>query len=233
MDYNWQALIVFIAIFMPVSLVVGFLVFRVPVIQEMRAINREQDALKMQKESYRKAVKENMIVAVGFNMASFFLMMPFILTLEAQPIWRYLLDIAAILLIYDFYYYVVHRFLFHGKGYWRRVHGLHHKARKPTFQDATFVHPMETAVALAGFIVIFAIYGFAMGGVHVISAIVISFIFAVLNQVNHAHFDVPKFPWKWLDYLTTKHAVHHRNMQSGNYASMILIYDKMFGTLES
>jgi sterol desaturase/sphingolipid hydroxylase (fatty acid hydroxylase superfamily) len=39
-----------------------------------------------------------------------------------------LLDAFLVLMIYDFFYYVTHRFLFHGKGHFRGVYAVHHHA---------------------------------------------------------------------------------------------------------
>ena len=41
-----------------------------------------------------------------------------------------------------------------------------------------------------------------------------------------------EFPYRILTWISTKHAVHHENMRKGNYATITLLYDKLFGTLE-
>ena len=50
--------------------------------------------------------------------------------------------------------------------------------------------------------------------------------------VIDTHVDLPYFPFKTLSWITAKHHRHHENMQMGNYATITLIYDKMFGTFE-
>ncbi len=39
-------------------------------------------------------------------------------------------------------------------------------------------------------------------------------------------------PHKALDYITTKHAIHHIDMSQGNYATITMLYDCAFGTLD-
>ena len=45
-------------------------------------------------------------------------------------------------------------------------------------------------------------------------------------------FNVNRFPYSIVDYITTKHATHHIDMKRGNYSTLSPLYDWMFGTLE-
>jgi sterol desaturase/sphingolipid hydroxylase (fatty acid hydroxylase superfamily) len=60
-------------------------------------------------------------------------------------------DIAVILMFYDFFYYLVHRFLFHDEGFlggplmW--VHAVHHRQHNPCRGDSSFIHPLEVALS--------------------------------------------------------------------------------------
>ena len=58
-------------------------------------------------------------------------------------------------------------------------------------------------------------------------------IFTILNQVNHTYVNLPYFPFKALDHITSIHAAHHVDMKRGNYATLTMIYDWAFGTLEA
>ena len=60
-----------------------------------------------------------------------------------NPVGKVLLDIFIILMFYDFFYYLAHRFWFHGNGAMRKIHAVHHQARNPTYLDAHYVHPMR------------------------------------------------------------------------------------------
>ena len=43
---------------------------------------------------------------------------------------------------------------------------------------------------------------------------------------------LPYFPFRTLSWITAKHHVHHENMHKGNYATITLFYDKLFGTFD-
>ena len=43
---------------------------------------------------------------------------------------------------------------------------------------------------------------------------------------------LPYFPFKTIDYVTSIHAAHHIDMTRGNYATLTMLYDWLFGTLE-
>ena len=66
-------------------------------------------------------------------------------------------------MLFDFLYYLTHRFLFHGKAL-RRVHALHHRALEPTYIDALYVHPLETFIGLVLFLGSNPLVAIANGG---------------------------------------------------------------------
>ena len=74
--------------------------------------------------------------------------------------------------------------------------------------------------------------GLAFDGYHAVSLIIAQFIFNNVNQINHTKFNVDRFPYSIVDYITTKHATHHIDMKRGNYSTLSPLYDWMFGTLE-
>ena len=67
---------------------------------------------------------------------------------------------------------------------------------------------------------------------HAATVAVAYLIYVQINQINHCKVELPYFPFKTLTWITEKHAVHHENMHKGNYATITLLYDKLFGTLD-
>jgi sterol desaturase/sphingolipid hydroxylase (fatty acid hydroxylase superfamily) len=57
-------------------------------------------------------------------------------------------------------------------------------------------------------------------------------IFTQVNTINHVYVNLPYFPFKTLDYMTGVHAAHHVDMNQGNYATLTMGYDWLFGTYE-
>jgi sterol desaturase/sphingolipid hydroxylase (fatty acid hydroxylase superfamily) len=230
--YNWLGALLSLAGIVAVTKGGKWLVFKVPALAQMREINRAQDKEKWAREKYPPMVRSSQQVGKYCNIVLFLLILPFCVTLTPHSIGKVLLDIFAILMFYDFFYYCVHRFWFHGNGSMRQVHAVHHQARKPTYLDSHYVHPTETFIGLALFISSIAILAALLGPFDVATVVVTFVIYFQLNQVNHTFVDLPYFPFKTLHWITAKHHVHHENMHKGNYASITLFYDKVFGTLD-
>lgn len=209
-----------------------WLVFKVPALGRTRELNAAEDKVKWKKDKYPPMVRSTQRVGMYCNAVFFFILLPFCVTLEAQPVWNILLDMFIILMFYDFFYYIAHRFWFHGNGAMRQVHAVHHQARNPTYLDAHYVHPLETFVGLGGFLLSVVILSVLMGPFQVATIVITFVIYYQLNQINHVLVDLPYAPFKTLHWIAAKHHVHHENMHMGNYATITLFYDKIFGTLD-
>lgn len=221
-----------LALIVLITRVGKWVIFKHPALAEMREINRDKDKEKWAEDKYPPIVRANQKVGTYLNAAFFLLILPFCITLETQPLWQMALDCFVILMVYDFFYYLAHRFWFHGNGPMRQVHAVHHQARKPTYLDAHYVHPKETFVGLGMFILFIGILAVPMGQFHVATIVITYVIYVQINQINHTFVDLPYFPFKTLSWITAKHHVHHINMHKGNYATITLFYDKLFGTLD-
>jgi len=147
---------------------------------------------------------------------------------DGAPAWRVALEAVTVVLIYDFAYYFMHRYLFHEWKILRGVHSVHHAARNPRAIDSLLLHPVETMLGLGLFFGSVAL----VGGVHIYTLGVLFTIYTGLNIFNHAGIDVPHFPLKTLGVLAAKHDRHHHSMLSGNYASITPLPDILFGTVE-
>ncbi|HUH39205.1 MAG TPA: sterol desaturase family protein [Spongiibacteraceae bacterium] len=226
--------LVFLGIVIGLTAIARPLIFQIPAMRRTLEINQAMDAPKMAQQKYIDATRVSK--RTGMLVALFFILIvsPLLLTLQARAWWLVIVDVVAVLMIYDFFYYLMHRFLFHGQGKLRRVHAVHHQARKPSTIDGDYVHPVETLMGLGLFALTMIGYGLAMPEhqLHAVSAGVATLIYFHLNVINHVHIDLPYFPFKTLHWIAAKHDVHHENMHKGNYASITLLFDKMFGTLD-
>lgn len=231
-NYHWQAALTVLAGVVATVKVGKLLAFRVPALARMRQFNLEEDQKKKALEKYPPVMKASRNVGAITNLAFFVLALPFCVTFRFDSIGWVLLDSVLILMVYDFFYYLCHRFWFHGKGWMRRVHAVHHQARKPTHIDAYYVHPFETFVGIALYLGTLAALAALLGPFHVVSVILTYVVFTQLNIINHTFVDLPYFPFRALSWITARHHVHHENMHKGNYATITLLYDKLFGTLD-
>lgn len=176
----------------------------------------------------RWRVRLNTVVSITLIFSVMFGLGEYIYHDRAMPLWRFFLEGATVILIYDFGYYFMHRYPFHEWKILRGVHSVHHAARNPRQIDSLLLHPVETFLGLGLFFSSLAI----VGGVHVVTFGVLFTIYTALNILNHAGIDCPRFPFKALGNLAAVHDRHHHSMLSGNYASITPLPDIIFGTVE-
>jgi sterol desaturase/sphingolipid hydroxylase (fatty acid hydroxylase superfamily) len=231
-NYNWLGSLTALVGSVVLIKASKFFLFKIAALDKMRGINREKDRVKWKKPKYPPIVKATQKVGLASNVVFFVLILPFCVTLEAQPVWKILRDIFVILMFYDFFYYLAHRFWFHGQGKMRQIHAVHHQARNPTYLDAHYVHPLETFIGLALYLVSIAVLAPVLGPYSVVTIILTFVIYTQINIINHTFVDLDYFPFKTLTWITRKHHVHHENMHKGNYATITLFYDRIFGTLD-
>ena len=149
---------------------------------------------------------------------------------SASPIagWVGATQILALLVIYDFLYYFLHRYILHGSLH--RVHAVHHRARHPRANDSLFLHPVEIFLGVAlwtaciGLIALF-------NPMHPVAFLIALLIYTVVNTVVHWGLDTGYLPY--FDYVSRMHNTHHISMRSKNYASMSAFPDILFGTTET
>ncbi len=233
MSYDWMAALAFAGSLFALTVGGRFLAFRIPALQRMRELNRQADQAKLERQRFRDAVAASNRSGLLTNLVFYVAVLPFCIDLAPRPLWRHALDVAAVLLVFDFFYYLTHRFAFHGRLL-RRVHALHHQARTPTYIDALYVHPLETAIGLLLFLGSIPLVA-ALGGapLSAFSMAVATLIFTQINTINHTYVNLPYFPFETLDYVTGVHAAHHVDMNHGNFATLTMAYDWLFGTYEA
>lgn len=236
LHYDWLAGLATVVLIIGLTMIGQRVAFAIPAIARTRTFNNEQNRSKWRDKGhkYQHRVKSSQKIGLGCTLGFYLLVLPFIVTLEPQPLWRIALDVFLVLMIYDFFYYLTHRFLFHGQGYFRRVHAVHHQARSRVSSiDSHLLHPWEIFIGIALFYVVTLGYAIAAGHpFHVATIVLTSIIYTQLNQINHCRIDLDGFPWRTLNWIAMKHDAHHLDMHKGNYATITLLYDWLFGTLE-
>ena len=212
------------------------LVLLVPSFKEAHELNVGAYRDKMENPRYAANQKWNRKWGLVFLAVIFGLIMPFCLTLEAQPWWRYAVDIFVILMFYDFFYYLTHRFLFHDSGFFggplKWMHAVHHRQHNPCRNDSSYIHPLEVAMGLGLYVASIAVLSLLMGKFHVATIIVTWVAFSQINLHNHDLWKSDRFPIKYLNTMAFMHHNHHARFTGGNFATISLLYDWMFGTLD-
>jgi sterol desaturase/sphingolipid hydroxylase (fatty acid hydroxylase superfamily) len=235
-NYNWQLSLAALAGIFGLQLVAKYLFRLVPTFRAAGRLNSETFQKKMEKPSYAANQMWNRKWAASYLVVIFGLILPFCLTLAPVPWWTVLLDIVTILMVYDFIYYLTHRFLFHDGGSFNGplmwMHAVHHRQHNPCKADSSYIHPLEVAIGLGLYVMTIFVLSRLMGNFHVITIVITWIAFSEINLHNHNLWESDRFPFRALNYISKMHHNHHARFTGGNYATITLLYDWMFGTLD-
>ena len=138
---------------------------------------------------------------------------------------RLVFEILAILLVYDFAYYWLHRAMHTKKGM-RWVHGRHHEVRNPTAMESFYLTPYELFAGLG----LLCLCTWLLGPVSIYSFAVVFFIHTTLNIAVHSGLMSKQLLLWPVDHLTHKHYKHHAGNYDSNFASLTPFWDMLFGT---
>lgn len=218
------------------SLAVNGIKAVVPAFRDANRVNGDAFKTKMGQPHYAANQKWNRQWAAIYLLVTFGIVMPFCVTLEAQPWWRIPLDIIAILFVYDFAYYLTHRFVFHDSKFFggplKWMHAVHHRQHNPCARDSSYIHPLEVAIGLGLFVATIFILSRFAGPFHIATIVVSWYIFSGINIHNHTLWKADHFPFGFLNYASRMHHNHHAKFTGGNFATITLLFDWMFGTLD-
>ena len=139
-------------------------------------------------------------------LVNYLIILPLSITFEFSSVWNVLFSIFIILMVYDFFYYLMHRFLFHGDNhFFKTVHAVHHQMKNPSRGDSSYLHWLEGTMGVL-------LFGFTVGGLSLIfgkfdlvSIVITMWLYQEINLHNHAIFDIDTFPFKTLH--KTKHTL--------------------------
>lgn len=235
-NYHWQLSLVTLVGILAFQFLGKQIVLLVPAFRAEHTRNQDTYKAKMEKPNYAANQAWNRKWGLAFLAIIFGLVMPFCVTLEGQAWWKYAVDVVVILMVYDFFYYLTHRYLFHDNGFFGGplvwMHAIHHRQHNPCRNDSSYIHPLEVAIGLGLYVAVIAALSVPMGQFHVGTVIFTWIAFSQINLHNHDLWETDRFPFKYLNYAARMHHNHHARFTGGNYATITLLYDWMFGTLD-
>ena len=236
-NYHWGLSLIAGAGIIVATLLVQWLANLVPAIGAENRRNRESYQTKMENPRYAANQRWNMKWSPLFLVIIFGGILPWCLTSDPQPWWRVLIDMAVILMFYDFFYYLTHRFLFHDSGFFggplKWMHAVHHRQHNPCRKDSSYIHPLEVAIGLGLYAASIFVLSRFMGPFHVVTIIVTWVAFTEINLHNHNLWETGRFPFRYMNYASRMHHNHHARFTGGNYATITLLFDWMFGTIDN
>lgn len=236
-NYAWQLSLYSLVGLIVVSILLSQMKRLVPAAREAAALNKEMYEKKMQRSGYAANLATARKWSFSFYVVIFAGIMPFIINPTLNVWWRLPVDIFLILMVYDFFYYLTHRFMFHDYGSWKGpllwVHAVHHRQHKICRMDSTYIHPLETAIGLSLITGTMALYAAVVGKPDVLTVTIAWIVYIELNLHNHdGLWQADRFPFKTLKYVSVMHSNHHARFDAGNFGSITMFYDRLFGTLD-
>lgn len=147
----------------------------------------------------------------------------------AAPWWIVALEFAAYFLLFDTYFYWLHRGM-HKEPVYTWVHKLHHKSTSPNLLTTLSVNPLESIIN-GGFVPLFL----SIFTIHEATMALILPTNVVMGLYVHSGYEfLPRWwnrTWATKWFITaTFHDQHHRYF-NGNYGGYTTIWDRLCGTM--
>ncbi len=176
-----------------------------------------------------------LVIANGVTVIGFRSLLPaeWFATVQSLPV---AVRIVAIIAAGDFGFYWAHRWAHEIPFIWR-IHCIHHSPTEIDWLVATRVHPLEVVFLRSiSFIPVcgLGLVDLSGGEAEVFSLLLLSFnnIWGIFIHAN------VKFRFGWLEHILSTphfHHWHHANdsplVVNKNYAALLPVYDRLFGTL--
>lgn len=160
---------------------------------------------------------------------SLFLIGEDLFTFESIGVLELVIGFVVMLVVDDVWFYGIHRIMHENKFLYRRIHSVHHRAIPPIPMDYLYAHPIEAMGASMGLIwgLLVLVLTTGTASIWVFAAYT---VYRTLHELA-IHSGLEIIPEKWLGPLGgSKHHFNHHRYNAGNYASGLVILDKVFAT---
>ncbi|HYF68723.1 MAG TPA: sterol desaturase family protein [Ohtaekwangia sp.] len=140
------------------------------------------------------------------------------------PLWYLIISPVLLLVLYETYYYWLHRWM-HSPKVFRVVHRIHHESLHPTVFTSFAFHPLEAFLQLVFFPLIVLLIPF-----HYITLLIVFTIMSVSAVVNHSGVEIFRNR-SLLNHVisSTHHDTHHKHFNH-NFGLYFTWWDKWMKT---
>jgi len=143
--------------------------------------------------------------------------------------WLPLGQFFLVVLLDDLYFYFMHKFMHENKWALHKIHGIHHQAILPFPLEFIYVHPAEWFLGAFG--PFLGVLVCKLCGYPVVAEAFLFYAFFRNCHELDIHSGVKSFFFKKFPiFAPAEHHDLHHSRPFGNYASMLLLWDKVFGT---
>jgi sterol desaturase/sphingolipid hydroxylase (fatty acid hydroxylase superfamily) len=137
------------------------------------------------------------------------------------------LQIAAVLLVHDFIFYITHR-LKHRWHWWWRLHETHHSSREMDFLSHVRFHPLEKILDRTIYLLPLLFFGVSEKAIFIWAGIDV-----FLGMLNHSNLNWRIGPLIYIfsgPEMHHWHHVRHAGIRECKYGGNFSIFDWIFGT---
>ncbi len=173
---------------------------------------------------------------IGFNILSLYVLSFFglwmgqgLFDMQWAGIGIFVLHFLVILVVDDLMFYIIHRSMHENKFLHQKIHSLHHQASQPFPLDFIYAHPIEWLSGYAGALVgVILIFIFSPVNVW---AFWTWALFRSLHELD-IHSGVRSIVSKYIPLMAgAEHHDFHHQRSKGNYASTLIFWDLILGTM--
>ena len=135
-------------------------------------------------------------------------------------------EVLFVLLVDDFFFYVLHRMMHESTYIYKKIHKIHHRANTPMPFEYIYVHPLEWMSGMIG-----PFLGmYLLGGISFFAYCV----YLVVRNIHEIHIHSGIKTSQYLKHvplygINEHHDVHH-SRRMGNYASTFTFWDILLKT---
>ena len=136
------------------------------------------------------------------------------------------LEVFIVLIIDDFFFYFLHKYMHANKFIYKKIHKIHHRANTPIPIEYIYVHPLEWMSGMIGPFIGMIL----MGGISFYSYV----IYLLIRNFHELHIHSGILTSKLFRILpfygTNEHHDIHHSKRDGNYSSTFTYLDYFFKT---
>jgi len=156
---------------------------------------------------------------------------------RADAVWSVLLAAALAVLVYPLVWYLLHRFVLHGRflyrspltaAVWKRIHFDHHQDPHDLRVLFGALYTTVPTIALVTLPIGWAVGGAAGAGAAFAAGLLMTCAYEFAHCVQHLN-HVPKSAF--LRRIKRLHMAHHFHNETGNFGIANFFWDRLFGTL--
>jgi sterol desaturase/sphingolipid hydroxylase (fatty acid hydroxylase superfamily) len=147
--------------------------------------------------------------------------------------WHPAAQAALALVVGEFFYYWLHRWI-HGSSRFWRFHAVHHSSERLYWLNSVRFHPVDFLLDDMALILPLALTGWTLTQSGLQGALILLTFYNAHGATMHSNMDIRLGPLNYLVPGPEMHRWHHsKNMDeaNSNFGGKIMFYDWMFGTL--